>query len=79
MISEAGKTVVLVMGFILLSIGVFVYLFPYSNFVSGVLVGISYPYRTYSVPLSVAGLALIAVGVFLEKYGGRATASGRVE
>ncbi len=74
MISEALKTVFLTIGFILISAGVFGYMFPYSNYVLGSLVGISYPYRTYSLPLASAGVALIAVAFLLEKYGKRTTA-----
>jgi uncharacterized membrane protein len=63
-------------GFILISAGVFGYMFPHSNYVSGSLVGISYPYRIYSIPFSVAGLALIAASVFLKKSEERASSNG---
>jgi len=79
LISEARKTVVLVVGFILISVGVFTYMFPCSNYVTGVLVGISYPYRTYSVPLSVVGFALIVVVFFLDRSGRKAAISEQVE
>ena len=74
LISEALKTGCLTIGFILVSAGVFGYMFPYSNYVLGSLVGISYPYRMYSLPLASAGIVLIAVAFLLEKYGKRTSA-----
>jgi len=79
LINEAEKTAVLVVGFILASAGVFGYMFPYSNYVSGSLVGISYPYRTYSLPLGVSGFALIAVVFILEKSVKTPTTNQQVE
>jgi hypothetical protein len=79
LISEALKTGFLMIGFILISAGVFGYMFPYSNYVSGSLVGISYPYRTYSLPLGVAGLALIVVTFFLDKSAKTSTTNQQVE
>ncbi len=79
LINEAEKTVVLVVGFILASAGVFGYMFPYSNYVSGSLVGISYPYRIYSLPLGVSGFVLIAVVFILEKSIKTSTTNQQVE
>ena len=75
MISEAEKTTILIIGFILVSISVFGYMFPYGNYVSGSVVGISYPYRVYSLPLGAAGRTMIAVVFFAKGSGKRTTAS----